>query len=313
MPQQQWSASADGGYLSINTLSGKLRKASQPIIKLRNFVKPIEAYGLHKGNIKYFDRVGNVATAGSTINESATIPKTKLTISQGSVTVNEYGNSVDYTGKVEALAEMSVSDMVIAGLRDDMMKAINTAVASAFTGCKIKFAPTGDSTTPGGTFDTDGTQSTAATRNIQCYDIKEIVDYMTDTLFVPYYDGENYICVGQKSAFRQIYDDAEFEKVQHYAEPQARLRGEVGRYYGVRFVLDTHAISSTLGSYKGRCVIFGREPVVEAIAIREEIRYKIPGDFGRDKGIAWYGMFGFAEVWPTATAGEAKIIEIRSA
>ena len=35
-------------------------------------------------------------------------------------------------------------------------------------------------------------------------------------------------------------------------------------------------------------------------------------DYGRSKGIAWYGMMGFGEVWPTATPGEARIIHITS-
>jgi len=35
-------------------------------------------------------------------------------------------------------------------------------------------------------------------------------------------------------------------------------------------------------------------------------------DYGRSKGIAWYGMMGFGEVWPTANPGEARIIHITS-
>jgi hypothetical protein len=40
------------------------------------------------------------------------------------------------------------------------------------------------------------------------------------------------------------------------------------------------------------CLFFGSDTVMEAPAIPEEIRAKIPGDYGRDKGIAWYALTG---------------------
>ena len=42
--------------------------------------------------------------------------------------------------------------------------------------------------------------------------------------------------------------------------------------------------------------IMGGDTVTEAICIPEEIRAKIPGDYGRSKGIAWYYMGGFGLV-----------------
>jgi len=38
---------------------------------------------------------------------------------------------------------------------------------------------------------------------------------------------------------------------------------------------------------------FGEDTVAEAIAIPEEVRGKLPGDYGRDRGIAWYALLGF--------------------
>jgi hypothetical protein len=40
----------------------------------------------------------------------------------------------------------------------------------------------------------------------------------------------------------------------------------------------------------------GGDTVTEAIAVPEEIRAKIPGDFGRSKAIAWYYLGGFGIV-----------------
>ena len=41
---------------------------------------------------------------------------------------------------------------------------------------------------------------------------------------------------------------------------------------------------------------FGQDTVVEAFAVPEEIRGKIPTDFGRSRGIAWYANLGYGIV-----------------
>ena len=39
---------------------------------------------------------------------------------------------------------------------------------------------------------------------------------------------------------------------------------------------------------------FGEDTVAEALVVPEEVRGKIPSDYGRSKGIAWYYLGGFA-------------------
>lgn len=43
------------------------------------------------------------------------------------------------------------------------------------------------------------------------------------------------------------------------------------------------------------------DTVTEAIVIPEEIRAKLPGDYGRAKGIAWYALGGFGIIHSNAT------------
>ena len=40
----------------------------------------------------------------------------------------------------------------------------------------------------------------------------------------------------------------------------------------------------------------GEDTVAEAIAVPEEMRGKIPGDYGRSRGVAWYYLGGFGIV-----------------
>ena len=59
---------------------------------------------------------------------------------------------------------------------------------------------------------------------------------------------------------------------------------------------------------------FGQDTVVEAFAVPEEIRGKIPTDFGRSRGIAWYANLGYKLVHATGPAdANSRIIKWASA
>ena len=56
---------------------------------------------------------------------------------------------------------------------------------------------------------------------------------------------------------------------------------------------------------------FGNDTVAEAIAVPEEMRGKIPSDYGRSKGVAWYYLGGFGIVH--TLAANARIVKWDSA
>jgi hypothetical protein len=62
-------------------------------------------------------------------------------------------------------------------------------------------------------------------------------------------------------------------------------------------------------------VFFGEDPVVMAVAedphlVAEE---NVGNDFGRAKSVAWYGIYGFGQIWSdSATAGEARVVYMTS-
>ena len=51
------------------------------------------------------------------------------------------------------------------------------------------------------------------------------------------------------------------------------------------------------------CAKVMEDTVAEGIAIPEEIRGKIPTDYGRSKGVAWYYLGGFGIVHLQAAEG----------
>ncbi len=88
------------------------------------------------------------------------------------------------------------------------------------------------------------------------------------------------------------------------------MNGEVGRYESVRFVEQTH-IAKEAFTNSDFVYFFGEDTVAEAVAIPEEIRGKIPTDFGRSKGIAWYYLGGFGLVH--SAASQSRIVKWDSA
>jgi len=314
MAGQVWATTGLGGFLANPRLSARIRHAAQPMMRFRQFIRPEPGYGAHKSDKVLFDRISNVAVGGGTISELSKMPEDSVSITQGTVTVNEYGNSIPFTGKLDQLSEFNVDNILQKALMNDMAKVLDRAVGQVFQACQVKATPTGTTAAPTTTFDEDGTISTAATRDLQSFDVKEVVDRMKSVYFTPKYDGENYICITSVGGARALKDDPDWEDAAKYGEPERLFAGEIGRYYGVRFVEEANVLSNTMGTsgFKGEQIYFGEDPAVEGVAVPEELRVKIPQDYGRDQGIAWYSLLGWALTFSTANAGEAKVVQMTS-
>ena len=325
MAQQSWASdSGANGFKTTVDISKKVVHAAQPLMKARQFVNVEPAFGKNKGESVQIYRAGNTATVEdtATINELDRIPTTNVTVTPRLITVNEYGRAIPFTGKVETLAEVDVeSNVYLKALRNHMVKTIDYHVAQAFKGSDIIAIPTSSTAL---TWDVDGTASTTATSNITAKHIKDIVDAMKTGEFgantgrpIPYYDGESYVCLASNKFLRGLKDDADYEVTAKYAHPEDLYLGEVGRFYNVRFVETNHitALSNGVGtgSVLGEAIFFGEDPVREIVAIPEEIRSKLPEDFGRDKGLAWYAMLGWGRVWDFSTDSEEHIVRVASA
>jgi hypothetical protein len=120
------------------------------------------------------------------------------------------------------------------------------------------------------------------------------------------------------------------ESVHQYTETglEMIMNGEIGRYEDTRFVEQTAipaggAANSTTfdpftdtgdawdGSAGDWVFFFGADTVCEAVHTPEEIRAKIPDDYGRSKGIAWYALLGYG-ITHTNVA-QARILKFDSA
>ena len=79
------------------------------------------------------------------------------------------------------------------------------------------------------------------------------------------------------------------------------LNGEIGRYESMRFVEQTNIAKAGFAKASSNwAFFFGQDTVAEGISVPEEMRGKIPTDFGRSKGVAWYYLGGFGIVHTVA-------------
>ncbi len=99
----------------------------------------------------------------------------------------------------------------------------------------------------------------------------------------------DYVSIAHRSTLRNFKND--LEQVRKYVDMgfQLVLNGEVGRHETARFVEQTNISKENWSQGKSnQAFFFGADTVAEAVVIPEEMRGKIPTDFGRSRGIAWY-------------------------
>ena len=315
MSQHSWSYDAPSGVYKSHTMSAELRHAAIAETKFMQFAKPEPGYGRKKGESITLTRVSNMSVpSNARISESQRIPEDSVTLSTVAITVSEWGRAVPYTSLSEDLSKFDVGNAIQRALMDQMKLSMDAACADAFQTAKVKYIPTGVAS---GTFDTDGTASTTASANLNVYHVEQIRDYMYKDLNIPPYMGDDYIGLVATKAKRGIMNDPAWENWHKYTDPKSKFNSEIGRIENIRFVEinNNSALSNSLGSGSvlGEAVIFGADAVVMAVAQDPELRAKQPEDYGRSKGVAWYGILEFGLVWDTANAGEARVVHVTSA
>jgi N4-gp56 family major capsid protein len=273
----------------------------------------VDGFGRNKGETVTLTRVQNITEPTSAaLDETMRIPEDEFNLSTRAITVQELGRAVPYTSLSQDLSKYDLENPIQRKLRDQMRLVLDTKAASAFKRTKIKYVPTGATTN---NITTNGTPGAAATVNMNFWHVEEIRDYMFDTLQVPPLEGDDYIAIFRTLGLRGIKRDPDWEEWHKYLDPQAKYNGEVGRIEGIRFIETNHA--KALGkvgtaSVLGEGVVFGEDSVALAEAMTPELRAAIPGDFGRSKAVAWYGILEFDTIWDTGAAGEAKIVHVTS-
>ena len=321
MAGQVWAVNSLGGFMYSRQLSNVLRMAVQPLVKFRQFcdVRDASQQGKKKGDIFTWDVFSDVATAGGVLSETNTMPESNFTIIQGTLTVTELGNSVPYSGKLDNLSKFPVMELIQKVLKNDAVKTFDRQAWNQFNQTLLRVIPVGGTDTAAITLYTNGTVTGTNSIAYNNGHAKSIVDLMKERN-IPAYLGDDYYSLAWPTTLRSFKNN--LETIHQYSDTGFKLimNGEIGRYENVRYVEQTNIAKGTgtdgitqtawVNGKSDWIFFFGNDTVAEAITVPEEIRGKIPTDYGRSKGVAWYYLGGFGIVHASTSApGNARIVK----
>jgi N4-gp56 family major capsid protein len=318
MAGQLWGVNSLGGYMYSRQLSDILRMAVQPLTKFRQFcdVRDSSQQGKKKGDIFTWDVFSDVSTAGGVLSETNTMPETNFTITQGTLTVTEAGNSVPYSEKLDNLSKFPVQTLIQKVLKNDAAKTFDRLAWGQFNQTPLRVIPVAGTDTAAVTLYTNGTVTGTNSVAFNNAHAKSIVDLMKERN-IPAYIGDDYYALAWPTTLRTFKDN--LEAIHTYSDTGFKLimNGEIGRYENTRYIEQTNIVKGNstdgitgAGWTRGASdwiFFFGNDTVAEGVTVEEEMRGKIPSDFGRSKGVAWYYVGGFGIV--QTLAANARIVK----
>ena len=312
MAGQLFVTNSLGGFYASFNLSKELRMGVQATSKFRQFADVKDAWGKvdRSGQTFTWDVVPMASRGNRGLTETNTIPQGNHTVVQGTLTMAERGFSIPYTGLLENLAMVSVKQPIMKVLKYDAACDIDCLVHQQFNKTALRAAAS--TTAEVCSFTSNSTATQTVSQGIGTVNLKSIVDTMKGRN-IPFYTERDYYGIARPLGLRKLKDL--LESVYQYTTDglEMIMNGEIGRYSDVRWVEQTtipvggaadsttfdpftdtgdgwNSGSGTTGDW---VFIFGADTVCEAVHTEEEIRAKIPDDYGRSKGIAWYALLGY--------------------
>ena len=219
-------------------------------------------------------------------------------------------NSVPYTGKLNDLSEHPITEIINKVLKFDARNFFDTQAHAQFLLTALIAAPDAGTSTTAIALTTNTVATQTAAVALRKGHVVAIVDTMKERN-IPAYTGDDYYAIAHPTTFTTLRLD--LEGVHQYTTEGFQMikNGEIGRYNNCRFVEQSHIAKEANVSVTDWAFFFGSDTVAEAIAVPEEIRGKIPSDYGRSKGVAWYYLGGFGCVH--TTAAQCRIVKWDSA
>jgi hypothetical protein len=238
-----------------------------------------------------------------------------------------------YTGLLENLSKFAVRQPVMKALKADANMDLDALCHNQFNQTPLRYSVAGSSA---GVLDSGSSASLTNSIAFNTIHWKDIVDKMRERN-IPYYTGKEYVAIGWPTTWRAVKNA--LESLHQYTETGLELifNGEIGRYENTRAVeqtnvakgsaddvaaatRDSNALANTADAWNNGLsdwiYFFGEDTVTEAIAVPEEVRAKIPSDYGRSKGVAWYALLGYGLVHSglgNSTPAQARIVKWTSA
>lgn len=220
------------------------------------------------------------------MTETQTMPESGFTITQGTLTVTEYGISVPYTGKLDDLSLHPIAEIIEKVLAVDARESLDGAAYGQFDTTKLRVVASSGTDTAAVTLTTNGTATATNDTALRIGHVRNIINTMKERN-IPAYANDHYMSIGWPTTFETLNQD--LEGVYKYVDQGFNMiyNGEIGKYRNCRFIEQTHvqkggAADSTTHNYytadawdnaaSDWAYFFGADTVAEAIVCPEEIR-----------------------------------------
>ncbi len=305
-------------YLSDKDRLGKfhidndIRVQAGNKVQFRAAARPVNSFGAHKGQGVEIEKYQKMATNTTAINELQSLPLKRPVINFVQTQIDEYGDGLLITEKARTIAEYSVDETLKSILATNIAETLDKVAATEFQLADVFATPRNDDAH---VYDTDGTVSTAADVAIDSEFFRWLMANLKDNN-VPKFDGQNYLAIINPFTAAEIFKSTEaggWVDSLKYTRPEMLISGELGSYFGLRFVEENNVLSSTMGTsgFTGEMIIVGDDAIAEAIAKPESVMAE-DWDFNRFHAIAWNAFLGYKKVWTHSTDGQHSLVRVWS-
>jgi N4-gp56 family major capsid protein len=257
---------------------------AQPALRFDQFAVVKTDLSATPGKQITFFKYNNL-TPGGLLTEGTPMATQALAGSQVSIAVYEYGNAVAVSNMLLATAFVDVLSGAAKLLGDDYAKVVDglaqdTVIAGA--GSEV-FAN-----------DAANVDAIGATDYLTMEEIKDAVEILA-TNNAPKINNDHWACLVHPHQSRNLRDDDDWITVGKL-DPQRMYNGEIGRIDDVIFIettqVDITANSAATPVDVYSATILGANAFGKAVALPVEMRDNGVVDFGRERDLAWYSIFG---------------------
>lgn len=245
----------------------------------------------------------NIARGGKLTEGTRMIGKAMST-SMKSIRVFEYGNSITVS---QMLIQASFDDVMASAtalLGRDYAITLDTELRDvALSGANVVYASKNDGSKVVSRAELDETCT------LKVSTIKDAIEVLA-TNNAPKYNHESWIAFIHPHQSRGIRDDHAWINASNYGAPELQFIGEIGKVDDTRFIettimsngacsVDDPAFKEELKKgvnenatdvYQG--LVFGDRYYALAVSLPVELRDNGVIDYGRERGLAWYSIFG---------------------
>lgn len=301
-----------GSVSHKDKMSIMVRHAAQPLMQFGSLTKASAALGANKGDTVYLPKARDISQSTSTIPEFSSLPVKEAPINEVAVTVDEYGASVEYTGRGKLYAEFNLTEVLNTKIANNIAQSKDAIVGAVYQAADTWVVPTA----AGHAFDNGVAAPDSAADQAFDASVVRAVRKKLRQDDVPTFDGRFYLLLMSPGAYFAMFEDTSTNGLtdwHKYAAPENLISGELGSFFGFRILEETNVISDTLGtgSNEGEALFIGGDAVAEAMAMPEVVKTDT-WNYDRFFGIAWHGYFGWKQIWNQTDDTEYRIIRASS-